>query len=121
MSNVVRITAEYTGDPGVPADEDSKIVLHAVLNGTVLQRQLWFGCFMRKQAGSVERWPFVLRPLTPDGANWLFDYGAGAAEHPDGAPEPTNLMDREIRVDSYFTVGEGKEEATYRITEVISL
>ncbi|GBG00781.1 hypothetical protein AZSI13_01080 [Azospira sp. I13] len=112
-----RITADYAGDSNVPADEKWKFVFDAVIEGERVKQQHCFGICTNHEAGSIKRWPFILRPAAKGSAEWIFDYGTNS-EYP---PEVTNIIERDIRIGSYFTVGTGSKADTYRITQVDTL
>ncbi|BBN90115.1 hypothetical protein [Azospira sp. I09] len=114
---VARITADYAGDPNVPADEKWKLVFDAVIESERVKQQHCFGVCTNLEAGSIKRWPFILRPAAKGSTEWIFDYGTDSG-YP---PEVTNITERDIRIGSYFTVGTGPEAGTYRITQIDNL
>ncbi|OGA76362.1 MAG: hypothetical protein A3G81_01535 [Betaproteobacteria bacterium RIFCSPLOWO2_12_FULL_65_14] len=111
MARVVRITAECAGE------ENWKIVLDAVLEGNKIKRQMCFGFVSSQEDGSTTRWPIMLRPQAPNGSTWVIDYGTN---HED-SPQRTNLVDKDITLGNYFTVYDGTDEVTVRISQVTEL
>lgn len=93
------------------------MVLDAVLEGYQIKKQNCFGLASLKEANSTSRWPFVLCPAAPNSKEWVLDYGSDS----DDPPQRTNIVDREIRVGNFFTIWDGSNEMTFRVTEVNQL
>jgi hypothetical protein len=116
MSTIIRVAAEFVGDPKVPAGEDWKIVLDATLEDGRIKNQLCFGFAACTESGSTSRWPFILRPVAPGSREWVLDWGADSEP-----PQRTNVIEKDIRVGTLFTVWHDADEMIYRITQVNEL
>lgn len=106
---VVRVVAESVG--GTADDVAWRMVLDAVLEGSVVRKQMHFGFISNNEDGPSHRWPFILRP---ESGKWMLDYGADVSD----SIQPTNIVDREIRIGNYFTIWDGDDEITMRITQI---
>lgn len=114
MSTAIRLAAECAGDS---ADETMTLVLDAVLEANVIKKQLCFGVVSSKEAGSRKRWPIILRPDEQRSDKWVIDFGTDSND----SPQPTNIVEKEIRAGNYFTIWDGSDELTLRITTVDEL
>jgi hypothetical protein len=116
MSTAVRIAADFVGHTTVPAEEEWKVVLDAVLEDGRIKNQMCFGFAACTESGSASRWPFILRSASPGAREWVLDWGTDAEQ-----PQRTNILEKSIRVGELFTVWHDSKEMIYRITQVNEL
>ena len=112
VKKYVRIVAEATGDKprswgdiSCPPNSGLTLVFDLLIVGRRIERQMFFGYCLEDR----EKFPLLLLPST-DEKHAVIDFGSEAGE----PLRATNIFDRDIVVDSYFTV----EKVTFKILQI---